>query len=486
MPVSDTHTQYNIFLPLWKKVRDCVGGSATVKEAGISYLPKPNPEDKSTQNTDRYNDYKARANYVNFTGHTKKGMSGMVFRKESTIELPTAIEYIKENANGSGLTLDQLTKDILNQTLETGRHGLLVDYPDVEEGLTQAQVNASNLQAHIMGYPSESVINWRTSVVSGKKVLSLVVLQEPQEKVSDDGFSVQRVMYHRVLALEEGTYIQYLYNENDEQVAEFIPRKSDGAAWDLIPFTFVGSENNDETIDEAPLYDLAEVNLAHYRNSADYEESSFMVGQPTLFLSGFTQTWIDDNLKGTVSLGSRGGIPGPEGATAELLQANPNQMPLEGMKEKEQQMIKIGARVIQDASGTETAEAAKIRFSGQNSQLADIVGNIESAVSRCIEWVSEFMGSDSGFSIEINRQFYDANLDAQQVMALVQLADRGDIAQPDVRSALRRAGWVDAGRTDEEIEEDLDGQGPLLSGAGQSLPSTEQEPQGSDLSSGGS
>jgi hypothetical protein len=62
------------------------------------------------------------------------------------------------------------------------------------------------------------------------------------------------------------------------------PKRGDGEAWNYIPFTFVGSVNNDETPDLPPLYDLAVLNVAHYRNSADYEESCYMVGQPTPYL----------------------------------------------------------------------------------------------------------------------------------------------------------------------------------------------------------
>ena len=469
MPVSDTHPEYNKYLPQWQTVRDCVEGSAAVKKAGTKYLPKPNAEDTSSENAKRYEAYLQRANFVNFTGHTKKGMTGMVFRRDTEVELPTNIEYLTENANGGGLTLDQMIKAALGDILETGRYGLLVDYPEMEEGATQAQT--ANLQANILSYPAESVINWRTTVIDGVKKLSLVVLREPKEIVAEDGFSTEEKIYHRVLALEEGFYIQYLYNEDGEQVAMFIPRQSNGSAWDTIPFVFVGSENNDETVDEAPLYDLAEVNLAHYRNSADYEESAFMVGQPTPVFSGLTQAWVDTNMKKSVMLGSRAAIPLPEGGSADLLQANPNQMPSEGMKAKEDQMVKIGARIIQDNTGQETAEAAKIRFAGQNSELGSIVGNIESALLQCFEWAGFFMGEQGEATLEVNKQFYDKSLDAQQIMAMIQLADRGDISQPDIRSLLRKAGLIDEAKTDDDIDTEL---GEL----GLSLGVTDQNLQG--------
>lgn len=463
MPVSDQHAEYIENNPLWTQVRDCVKGSAAVKsrmagaQKGDAYLPIPDATDTSTENVARFASYLFRANYVNFTGHTKKGMVGMVFRRDSKIELPEKLKYLKTNSNGGGLSLDQLIKAILGGILEAGRYGLLVDYPEAEQGLTKAEVKARKLEANIQPYFADQIINWRTTVVGAVKKLSLVVIKEKVQEVSEDGFKVNEVTKHRVLKLVDNIYIQELWNDSNEKESTVTPRKADGTTWDEIPFIFVGSENNDETVDESPLYDMSSVNLAHYRNSADYEESSFFVGQPTPVISGLTENWYNKVLKKKLKLGSRAGIPLPVDGDAKLLQAEPNQMPSEGMAEKEKQMLKIGARMIQDATGDETAEGAKIRFAGQNSELAGIVGNIEDGLDQCMLWAGEYMAAEGGEAvIEINRQFYDASMDAQQAMALIQFADRGDISQADVRGALRRSGWVESDKTDEDIDGELD------------------------------
>ena len=483
MPVDSTNPQYDKAITKWKMVRDCDEGAAAIKSrakgaegalgglSGTAYLPPPNPTDGSTNNKLRYRAYVERANFVNFTGHTKEGMLGMVFRKPCTIELDPSIEYMIENANGDGLSADQMIKDSAGEALMVGRYGLLVDYPESPKGLTDAQVKSQNLRANIMPYPAESIINWRTEVIGGAKKLSMIVLQEPTLKPSDDGFEYEECMYHRVLRLVDGVYVQNLYDENNElmfhsygqdadgeQVIDpnIYPRKFDGSLWDEIPFAFIGSINNDETVDKAPLYDIAEINISHYRNSADYEESSFLVGQPTPALAGLTQSWVDQNMSGGISFGSRSAILLPEGGNATLLQAGENQMPLKGMEMKELQMVKIGTRIIQDQSGTETAEAAKIRFSGQNSKLGSIITNVESAFNKCFLWAMEFMGGTSEPSIYVNREFYDASVDPQLLMAQIQLMDRGVIAQSDIRHLMRRANLIDATRTDEMIDDEAE------------------------------
>jgi hypothetical protein len=469
----------------WKLVRDCDAGSSAIKSrakgaegmlgglAGTAYLPPPNANDGSADNKLRYRAYVERASYVNFTGHTKEGMLGMVFRRPSTIELDPSVEYMLDDANGDGLSLEQMIKDAAGETLMVGRYGLLVDYPSAPEGLTDAEVRALQLRATILPYPAESIINWRTQNIGGVKRLALVVLREPTMKYSDDGFEAIECIYHRVLRMEDGIYVQNLYDENNELIsfgvsqetdddeyysAEYniYPRKSDGSLWDEIPFVFIGSINNDETVDKAPLYDIAELNISHYRNSADYEESSFLVGQPTPVFVGLTQSWVEQNMSAGIAMGSRSGILLPEGGNAMLLQAGENQMPLKGMEIKEMQMVKIGARIIHDQGGAETAEAAKIRFSGQNSKLGSIIINIEEGFYKCLNWAMQFMGGTAEPVIQVNKEFYDATINPQLLIAQMQLLDRGVIARDDVRDYMRRGSLIDAERTNQLLDDEIE------------------------------
>jgi hypothetical protein len=102
-----------------------------------------------------------------------------------------------------------------------------------------------------------------------------------------------------------------------------VPLKANGDVWETIPFTFVGSTNNDPKVDDEPIYDLAALNLAHYRNSASYEDTVFWCGQVQPVITGLTQAWVDDNLQG-ITVGSGSVLPLPEGSGMEFLQAQPN------------------------------------------------------------------------------------------------------------------------------------------------------------------
>ena len=163
--------------------------------------------------------------------------------------------------------------------------------------------------------------------------LCLVVLRETVD-VEDDGFETKTAVAYRVLRLKDGVYWVERYREDTNNgKTELVvheppvtPTKADGSTFDFIPFTFFGPENNDADMDASPMYSMATLNLAHYRNSADYEDACFIAGQPTPVFAGLTEEWVKNVMQGKAFLGSRGGIMLPKDGTAQLLQAQPNTM----------------------------------------------------------------------------------------------------------------------------------------------------------------
>lgn len=458
MPVSTQHPEYAKYLPIWTQTRDAVCGSIAVKEKKHNYLPVPDntsgDERKGTE-TVRYRQYMKRALYANFTGRTKNALVGAAFRKNPRIELPEDLEYLRKDATGDGLSLIQLSKDEMSNLMETGRTVFLVDYPQIETGLSAEDVERMNLRASIIPYTAEQVINWKTDIVGGRRMLTSVVIAEHYLVAADEFDHTKKIQY-RVLRLKEQGYSQQIYREDEPFTEEFYPTRADGTNWDKIPLVFVGAKNNDSTIDDAPLADIAEVNIAHFRNSADYEESCFLVGQPSLFLthSLSLEQFKEYNPQG-IKLGSRAGHVLGETGSATLLQANPNQLVMEAMKTKEEQMVMIGARIITDRADRETAEAAKIRFASENSVLGDVVWNLSEAIETCIGWVGEFMGVDtSDAKFEINREFYDKALDPQLIMSMVTLLDRSIVSEQDIFNRLKSAGIVEPERTLMDVQDE--------------------------------
>lgn len=442
-------------IKLWRMIDDACEGEQAIKKGGERYLPSVNPQDISTENADRNEQYKARASYYNATGRTKAGLIGVAFSKDATVTLPPGLDYLLTNANGDGIGLEQLAQKSLGRVCSLGRAGLFVDYPATSGQMSKSETAGKG--ATILHYHPRNIINWDAETVDGITRLSLVVLREASTFREPGEFRHTDSLRYRVLELVDGVYQVRVFDQNKEGFAEtdnYQPTNSSGQHWNEIPFTFIGSENNDSEFDPAPLADLSFLNIAHYRNSADLEESSFIAGQPTLVISGLNQNWYEANLKGKVYIGARGGLPLPKDADAKLLQAAANNLPLELMKHKEEQMVKIGARIMMPGVNV-TATATNSSDKSAYSVLSLCCANTSAAMAKCLVWCGQYMGVTGVSKYEISRDFVTAQLTSQDLLALIQLWQSGTTAKSDVRWLLRKFEVIDPERTDEDIDDDL-------------------------------
>lgn len=439
----------------WALVREiCTGGDDEVLG---KYLPFLNSADQSRENLARNRAYRERAVLYNATGRTRDGLLGLAFRRDpkGADELPPRLDYLSEDCDGAGASIYQQSQATLKHVLETGRHGLFVDFSDALKGPI------------IKAYQAEDIINWRTSLVGGKTILTLVVLRESVEVEQEDGYGLDVIDQWRELRLDGGLLVIRVWQNDGDgkpvKIEEIIPR-SRGGQLDFIPFVFVGAQNNDPAIDEAPLYDLAYLNRAHYRNSADYEDSVFLVGQAQPWISGLTEEWRDHLEKeGKTYTGSRAAMLLPQGGAYGFAQAGPNSMAKEAMDQKEQQMIALGARLIEATQANRTATESDNDKEASTSVLSMCCANVSEAYTQAIRWCGRYLDLDVGDAgYAVNQDFTRMSADAQIIGALVAAWQSGAFSKIDLRAFLRRLGVIAVERTDEDIDADSEGEGPPL------------------------
>lgn len=438
-------------LPSYGLIRDCIAGQETIKKKGDKYLPRPNSADVSDENRERYNAYKERAVFYNVTQKTLEGLVGQIFMRAPVVEVPAGLESVVENADGSGVSAEQTAKKLANYVVAFGRGGLLSDYPQVGIAATKAELENGFAKPTIKAYSPFDIINWRTVAIGSKKLLSLVVLHETYIS-SDDGFEMKESDQWRVLRLTNFGYSVEIWRKGTSQPGgatgiyqrvegPIFPTDASGNNFEEIPFTFAGSENNDEDPDLPPMYDLAALNIAHYRNSADYEESCFMVGQPTPYFTGLTEAWVEQVLKGSIALGSRGAVPLPAGADAGLLQCEPNTMPMEAMTHKETQMVALGAKLVEQAEVQQTATQAEIQNTSEVSTLTSCAKNISTAMQKAFEWCAKFTGEEGAkLKFELSTDFDLAKLQPAERAQTIAEWQAGALAFEEMRAVLRRGG----------------------------------------------
>ncbi len=464
--VDTVREEVSRLVPKWTLIGDCIMGQEAIKSAGVKYLPKPNAADLSTANTARYDSYLKRAVFYNITRRTLDGMVGQVFSRDPIVIMPEKMKPLVTNLDGAGVGLDQQSRKTLGYVMAYARAGLLTDYPTVEGNTTVAELNSGMIRPTITLHRPHDIINWRYTTRGAISKLELVVIKE-NYPFGDDGFEVTHKQCWRVLRLRQiegrDTYTVevYVFDEENNVFITHKPEssvlKSDGTPWDEITFEFVGILNNNAIPDEPPMYDLATLNIAHYCNSGDYEDSCYMVGQPTPYFTGLTQQWVDQVLKGSIQMGSRTAVPLPQGATAGLLQVNPNSMPFEAMKHKEALMVALGAKLITQSNVQKTLGEAQLNESTDSSILSTATKNVSMAYTKVLKWAAEMYGIGlielDKVSYSLNTDFPAARLTPAERQQLILEWQAESITFAEMRAGLRRAGV--ATEDDEKARTDI-------------------------------
>lgn len=421
------------------------------------------------QTHDDYAAYLQRTSYFNATGRTIDGLVGMVFRKEPQVE-QTGIDGIIDDVDLQGNSLTSFAQFILREVLTVDRFGVLVEYPSVNQQVgTQADAQALNLRPYATHYPTESIINWKVERINNVMQPTLVVLQETAE-VSDDGYEVKHIDQLRELRLLNGVYIQRIW-QKDEKTKKYVQVSGDimplmnSAPLSFIPFYAFGADENSLDLHDAPILPIADLNLAHYRVTADYEHGCHFTGLPMLFLSGLNT--VDDTGKNIpIYVGSQQAIvaPNPD-ATAQFIEFTGQGLGAleKNLDRKEKQMAVLGARMLeQQKNGVESEGSLQMRANGENSTLASIAKLVADQLSNMLEFMAAWAGVASDVTVELNTDYLPVQMTAEQLNALVAAWQAGAVSKQTLFKNLQRGEVIHDGAEFEDEEEQIGASPPVL------------------------
>jgi len=416
--VSTQHPDYVRLSSQWKKGADCVSGQKAIHDAGKTYLPA-----LTDQTADEYTGYKLRALFVNYSWRSVSAMVGMMFRKPMTIDVPPSIEPLLDDVTMSGVGFYTLVQEAATEVMTTGRDGILVDYPvDGTEGMTVAMAEAAGIRPIMARYQATSILNWKTQRIGNATVLSMVVLQEeasvpdpeneyahktePRFRVLD---LVKRRLEDQTNEYEGVKYRQRVFRINDkkedEQVGSDIFPLMAGKHLDRIPFYFLGVLTITPDVDDPPMIDLFDVNLDHYRLSADHKHGLHFGGLPTGIITGHTL----ENPGEKLYVGSSSFIvlSDPQAKAYFMEYTGQGLKPIaEEMQADEARMAILGARLLStEKKATETSQTAQIHRAGESSVLSAIAHTISKALTMAVNTFCEWAGQPGDWSVELNQEF---------------------------------------------------------------------------------
>ena len=437
------------YLPKYTKIRDCLLGEDHIKSLGETYLPRPTPE-KDVEEERRYRNYLLRANFLNATGFTQRTTVGKLFAKPATIDLPQALEPLRANVNGEGLAFDQMIELIAGEVFAFGRAGLYADFNETANTMVSI-ADVETLSPTLSIVRPEDIINWRIDRQRRKLIMVVVrewfedynqfaVVLKPQYRVFrlDPNLTVQIWRPQSALAINSDTRY-YLYTT-------YQPTLPGGVPWTVIPFSIMGASNNDWVIDEPPLSLLANLDIALFRNSADYEEAAFLVGQPTAYVSGMTQAYAKELGITRFRMGSGRFLPLKDGSSkVGLLQANAETLLTWGMDDKNSKMRQLGSTIqsVDNLADDQTATGSVYQALQVHAPLVTTSRNVIAGVRKALGFAAMYLGIDpesDEMNVKLNSDILDITLGLAGLQTTLQLYEAGVLTLAEVREQLRIQG----------------------------------------------
>jgi hypothetical protein len=296
MDISQHHPSYDLYYQKWDDMRTMYLGARAIKEKGERYLPPTTGMRLDGMKTKElgkamYEAYKDRAIFYEFVKEAVETKVGLLHQQSANIQVPPALEAMKERATPEGETMEALLRRINEEQLATGRVGLLLDLKVGEDGVATP---------YIALYTAESIINWDANLFEHETAaLNLVVLNETG--YIRQGFDWKTVTSFRVLQLGllnvneqegEATYKQGVFSAegSDKKVeyneGEMLEPVYMGATLKEIPFVIINSKDITSEPDNPPLLPLGDLSVSIYRSEADYRQNLHMQGQDTFVTIG--------------------------------------------------------------------------------------------------------------------------------------------------------------------------------------------------------
>lgn len=465
------NTEYVLNFPRWQRVHDVIDGEHILKQRDEkkpgTYLRVINPLDISTYNKRLNASYRKSAVFYNATGRTLIGLLGMLYRVEPTIpeDLPETMEYVKTNIDGNGMGINHQSHAVSSEVIQIGRNGLLTDSPIREKEVVTTITDVENgFRPFVKIYNAVNIIDWNEAFINGMIVLNLVVLLEMINEFEDEQ-RIKRITKkrYRILRLTNGKYTQQLWVEGEDSPEEEIEiLDGSGKPWNEIPFEFIGSENNNPVTDSAPLESLADVNIGHYRNSADLEHSSFQLSAATPWIADdrYRSDHNNPNNKDakTQKFGETSIIVMGKGGQFGYAQPDPNTLANDLSKTKEIQMVALGAQLISESGGVETAEAVRTKKSADSSMLSIVGINVSNGYTKSLGWIARFLNVEFDGEYQLNNNFFDVKLTPQERQLIITEWQSGLYPVRIAREQLQAAKVISSDEDLKDLEDEIDGE----------------------------
>jgi len=387
-----THPEYKEFIDEWEKIRDILKGEKYVKEKGVKYLPMPYSFESEPDPEKRkflYNEYKDRATFINFSKRVYDALFGFLFKEDPEIifdrqNISESAQKLLNDIDPDNNDYIEFSRNIAKEIISIGRVGILID----------ANEN-TNEHPYLSIYTAENILDWE---VQNNK-LYWVLLYEPTYKRNHKN-EIQNINQYRICYLDDNNiYKQKIIQKNIKNEiineTEELEIIFNGDYLDFMPFEIIGVKNRDFSVDIPALIDVVNINISHYKNSADYEQGLYKTSAPFLSITKLdkeSQKNIQELMTGSSQALT---LTGDAEVNYVEFQGSGLNSIREAMLDKKHNIEALGSRILgENQRNNETAEAAAIHQGAESAILQSISRNISLGLKDIFNLLLEYSNHD--------------------------------------------------------------------------------------------
>lgn len=435
-------------------------GVKTVREQREEYLPKTKgmiDETDKKKASDRYNAFVMRATFPGIFRHTVSSIVGVSSQKPpETVEVPAKWEAVIDCATPEGDDLRGLHNICVRQLAKFGRVGFLTD---LRQDDAETPV--------VVPYYANQIINWRHTVIKGKRKLSLLVLKKTESVAGQDYWEDTQKEVVEVYELHEGVGVVLRRFEHDHgqdskgwvevevdqpkmarqketQLVEADGQRSTGFRLPEIPFTPATPFGLHINPVDPPFLDLAMKLKDIYITSANYRESLSMY-EPTPVFIGYDPIDVEEG-KTPKYLGVGRSVYLPQGGDAKMLEyngptiSNIRQALIDDAQEAERLATQPFERMTSQA---ESGESKKERARAKTNVIREIHITTGLAITEALRKAARWLGdNEEAVKYDLSDDLDSSPMAPAELREITSSYLSGILTDQDVHSKLKAGGMT--------------------------------------------
>jgi hypothetical protein len=420
----------------WALVRDLMGGTTAMRNAGETWLPREPKEDP-----DSYTVRKDRSFLYEAYPDTVDKLAQKPFIKPVTIqgELPERIGNTK-NVDNSGNSLTNFAKEVLKDAIDRGLTHLLIDFPKANPSNTRGDEKEKNINPYFTHVKAENLIGFKWKFAeSGEKKLSQIRIHE--KRIEEAGsYGEQEANFIRVI------------NETSWELYKKSPDDKEYWLWDSgintfgeIPLITFYTNRTGFMKAKPALMKLAWLNLAHWQSYSDQRNILRFARVGILFAAGFTE----DELKKGVFVGPKK-LTGSTNPDAKLEYVEHSGKAIEAgekdLQKLEERMEVVGLQPLMSKGGDVKATGQALgemkNHSSMQSWVTDLEDVFENGYKYKARWVNLEESISEEFKVDIFSDFIVPFIGKDDSKTVIELYDRHLITGETTVKEVKRRGTL--------------------------------------------